>query len=446
MGILADYRNDVTGFVSGISRRTALVAALLVLVCVAGIIGWKFYTKATSTQVTAFFENTNGLYTGDDVKLMGVTVGKIDKITADGDKMKVVFHVTGQDIPATAEAVIMSPTLVSSRFIQLSPGYSGGPKLADGAVIPIGRTKVPVEWDDFRDQLESLSTALGTDTAGKRGALGDFISSAATTLDGKGQDINRTLAELSKAAQTLGDGRSDMFATIRNLQVFASALTLSGNQMAQFNRDLASVTSVLSTTDDELATAISSVDAVLNQVTTFVGNNRDTLATSVSKLSSVTTALRQSQPDIEQLLHVGPNAFANFYNIYQPAQGTLTGALAVTQFQNPIQFICGAIQSASGEGAMESARRCAQYLGPVLNNIAFNYPPVGTNAIQSVQVRPEQLDYSQPDLKPPAGQENTSVPGVFTPSGSTTGTAERKMVRRGSGLAGLMRLPGTGGR
>lgn len=95
---------------------------------------------------------------------------------------------------------------------------------------------------------------------------------------------------------------------------------------------------------------------------------------------------------------------------------------------------------------MESARRCAQYLGPVLNNIAFNYPPVGTNAIQSVQVRPEQLDYSQPDLKPPAGQENTSVPGVFTPSGSTTGTAERKMVRRGSGLAGLMRLPGTGGR
>ena len=446
MGILADYRGDVTGFASRLSRRTAVVAALLVVACIAGGIGWKFYTKATSTEVTAYFENTNGLYAGDDVKLMGVTVGKIDTITADGDKMKVVFRVRGQDIPAGAEAVIMSPTLVSSRFIQLSPGYSGGPTLADGAVIPVERTKIPVEWDDFRDQLESLSTALGTDADGQRGPLGDFISSAATTLDGKGRDINRTLTELSKAAQTLGDGRSDMFATIRNLKVFASALSLSGDQMAQFNRDLASVSSVLTTTDDELATAVTSVDAVLNQVTTFVGNNRDKLATSVSKLASVTTALKQSQPDIEQLLHVGPNAFANFYNIYQPAQGTLTGALSVTQFQNPIQFICGAIQSASGEGAMESARRCAQYLGPVLNNIAFNYPPVGTNAVQSVQMRPEQIDYSQKNLKPDAGQKDTSVPGVFTGAGGNSGDSTRKMVRRGSGLAGLMRLPGTGGR
>ena len=245
MGILADYRADVAGFVSGISRRTAVVAALLVVACVAGIIGWKFYTKATSTQVTAYFENTNGLYAGDDVKLMGVTVGKIGSISADGDKMKVVFRIQDQKVPAGAQAVIMSPTLVSSRFIQLTPGYSGGPTLADGAVIPIDRTAVPVEWDDFRDQLESLSTAIGTGADGARGPLGDFISSAASTLDGKGTDINRTLTELSKAAQTLGDGRSDMFATIRNLKVFASALSLSGDQMAQFNRDLASVTSVL---------------------------------------------------------------------------------------------------------------------------------------------------------------------------------------------------------
>ena len=152
--------------------------------------------------------------------------------------------------------------------------------------------------------------------------------------------------------------------------------------MAQFNRDLASVTSVLTTTDDELSTAVTSVDAVLDQVTRFVGDNRDKLATSVSRLASVTTALKQSQPDIEQLLH-GTQRIRQLLQHLSARPGHPDRRAVGDPVPESDPFICGAIQSASGEGAMESARRCAQYLGPVLNSVAFNYPPVGTNAIQS---------------------------------------------------------------
>lgn len=442
-GMWRGYREDLAAAKSYMTPRRVVVAVVTVMVVVASIGGWKLYEKLTALEVTAYFASTDGLYPGDAVKMMGVPVGKITSIAPDGMSMRVGLVVdAGQPIPAEAKAVIMSPTLVSARFIQLSPGYSGGPTLVDGATIPIDRTAVPVEWDDFRDQLEDLSRSLGSTEDGERGPMSRLITSAADAVEGKGRTINETLDELSRAATTLGDGRSDLFATIRNLQVFASALKGSSEQMAQFNRDLADVTSVLADSDDELANAIDGVDAVLEEVTSFVADNRDGVANAVSQLASVTTALKESQPDIEQLLHVGPNAFANFYNIYQPAQGTLTGALSVTQFQNPIQFICGAIQAASQEGARESARRCAQYLGPVLKNIAFNYPPVGTNPIRSVQMRPEQIDYSEGRLRPPSGMKNTSVPGIFAPAGE----GSRVMVRRGAGLAGLMSVPNGGGR
>ena len=85
---------------------------------------------------------------------MGVRVGSIDKIEPAGDKMKVTFHYDSKyKVPANATATILNPSLVASRTIQLSPPYTGGPVMEDGAVIPIDRTQVPVEYDELRDSI-----------------------------------------------------------------------------------------------------------------------------------------------------------------------------------------------------------------------------------------------------------------------------------------------------
>ena len=90
-------------------------------------------------------------------------------------------------------------------------------------------------------------------------------------------------------------------------------------------------------------------------------------------------ALVESLDDIKQTLHVAPTTFQNFINIYQPAQGALTGALAVNNFANPIAFLCGAIQAASRLGAEQSAKLCVQYLAPIVKNRQYNFPPLGVN-------------------------------------------------------------------
>lgn len=410
-----------------IKSRVAVLSVVAVLVAVGLGLGWRAYDRMTTTTVVAYFDNTNGLYVGDKVKILGVDVGEIDAIDPDGDRMKVNFHYdSGYQVPNQAKAVVLSQSLISSRSIQLTPAYTGGPVLADGSEIPISRTAVPVEWDDLRKQLQHLSESIGPSEANKAGSLGNFVNSAADSLRGKGDDINSTLTKLSDAMSTMSDGRDDLFATIRNLQAFMTALSASDDQIVQLNQNVAAVSDVLDNSDSELAMALQNVDAMTSRLGQFVRDNRDGLTKSVNDLAAATTSLNDVRPDIEQLLHVAPTAIQDMYNIYQPAQGSFTGALAVTQFQNPVQFICGAIQAASQLGAAEAAKLCVQHLAPVLQLTQMNYPPVGVNAAAGVQVRPEQIDYSEDWLR-----------GTVPPPSSA------KPVDSLGGLAGLLGMPDT---
>ncbi|MDJ0441103.1 MCE family protein [Rhodococcus qingshengii] len=391
-----------------------VVAASIVAGTVAVATSWHFYTALTRTSVTAYFTSTNGLYTGDDVLILGLKVGAIDDIEPQGDRVKVTFHFEASvNVPKDVKAVILSPSLVSSRAIQLSPAFTGGEILTDGDSIDISRTAVPVEWDDFRAQLDKLAGSLGPTDQNPSGPLGSFIDSSANTLSGKGDQINTTINKLADATTTLSDGRKDLFSIIRNLQVFVNALSSSDQQIVDFNGRLASVTDVLTNSDSELANALDDIDSVTGDLQRFISDNRDGIEHAVNGLASVTSTLDSQRPVIEQLLHVAPNAFANFYNIYQPAQGALTGALAVSQMQNPVQFICGAIQAASQLGAEESAKLCVQYLGPVLSSIRVNYPSAGLNAAAGVQAQPDQVDFSEPFLDP-----RSEVAAATVPSGS----------------------------
>ena len=88
-------------------------------------------------------------------------------------------------------------------------------------------------------------------------------------------------------------------------------------------------------------------------------------------------ALADSLDDIKQTLHVAPTTLQNFINIYEPAHGSLTGALSVNNFANPIRFLCGAIQAASRLGTEQSAKLCVQYLAPIIKNRQYNFLPLG---------------------------------------------------------------------
>ena len=246
---------------------------LAVAITVVATPWWKGVTRDT---FVAYFPNTNGLYTGDEVRILGVAVGTVDKIEPQPDTTKVTFSVDSQyPVPADVRAAILSPSLVSARAIQLVPAYSGGPKLAAGATIPQERTAVPVEWDDFRQQLEKLTDSLQPTTPGGPSAVGEFINTAAANLRGQGDTARDTVIKLSQAVSALGDHSTDIFSTVRNLQLLVSALSSSSDLLAAFNTNLADVTTVLSNTPNEVANATQGLDGAVNDLRGFVAENRE---------------------------------------------------------------------------------------------------------------------------------------------------------------------------
>src|SRR2546425_9651451 len=114
------------------------LAAALVVVLVGGVVAVLTSSGGIGHKyAVAYFDNSNGTFVGDKVEILGVAVGEIEKIEPQPDRVKITFWYDDQyKVPADAKAVILSPSLVTARSIQLTPAYTGGPVMADNTVIP----------------------------------------------------------------------------------------------------------------------------------------------------------------------------------------------------------------------------------------------------------------------------------------------------------------------
>ncbi|MEW5808341.1 MAG: virulence factor Mce family protein [Actinomycetota bacterium] len=388
--------------------RLFLTAALVAILVGGVVVLLRTTDSVNRTHVVAYFENSNGIYPGDDVRIVGVPVGRIESIEPQPDAVKISFWYDSKyKVPADAKAAILSPTVVTSRAIQLTPAYTGGPVMRNDTVIPRERTAVPVEWDQVREQLAKLAESLQPTEPGGVSPLGSAINTTADNLRGQGANIREAVIKLSQAISALGDKSTNIFSTVENLAILVSALQDSTDVMRQLNQNLASVTGLLADDPDEVANAVRDLNTVVGEVQTFVAENRESLGTTSDKLAGVTQALTDSLGDLKQFLHVAPNTLQNYVNIWQPAQGAVSSVPMINNFSDPISFLCGAVQAASRLGAEESAKLCVQYLAPIVKNRQYNFLPVAQNVFVGASTRPNELTYSEdwlrPDYVPPQG-------------------------------------------
>ncbi|OJZ75906.1 mammalian cell entry protein [Mycobacterium paraffinicum] len=440
--------------------RVVLAVALVAVIAVGVAMVVQAVREASRIYVTAYFDNSNGVFAGDDVRIRGVNVGKIDSIEPQPKRVKITFWFDDKyRVPADAKAVIISPTLVTARAIQLTPAYHGGPAMADKAVIPEDRTAVPMEWDDFRKQLQRLTEMLQPNQPGGVSTLGALINTTADNVRGQGGNIRDAITRLSQTISALGDHSSDTFTTVKNLSALVSGLQDSTDVISQLNRNLAAVTGALADDPHGVGNAVKDLNDVVGEVQTFVADNRETVGTTSDKLTELSQTLVESLDDIKQFLHATPTVTANSQNLYQPAQGTLSGVLAANNFADPLTFLCGAIQAASRLRAEQSAKLCVQYLAPIMKNRQYNFLPLGENLFVGAAARPNELTYSidsmRPDYVPP--QPNPAAPAAPPPeSGPPTIVAPPPAAAPApinvpqptdpaAGLQGLMLPQGPGG-
>lgn len=305
--------------------------------------------------LSASFDRTVGVYVQSDVRVLGVPIGRVTAVTPEGNSVRVDMEYDAKyTLPADAKAVVVAPSIVSDRYVQITPAYTGGPVLAEGSTLGLDRTQVPLELDQIYANLNRLNLALGPKGANKNGALSDLLSVGADNLEGNGQVLGTTLEDFSQAVKTLSDNRDDLFGTIRNLQDFTSTIARSDDTVRTFNRDLADVAAQLAGERQDLARAVQQLSVALGDVAVFVRENRDSLSTNVAELAKVTQVLVDQKVALEEFLDTAPTALSNLQLAYNPSTGTLdTRDNGPGQAgQMPLGILCTLLQEADNGAAI----------------------------------------------------------------------------------------------
>lgn len=183
-------------------RRWAIPGLIVVLLACAAVVMFGGEERKT---LTAEFPRTVSIYEGSDVRVLGVSVGQVDRVEPAGDVVKVTMSYDAEvDIPRDASAVIIAPSVVGDRFVQLTPVYKRGPRLADGARLAVSRTSTPLELDEIYSNVNKLAKSLGPDRANSDGALNDLLEVTADNFDGQGAKFNQAIEDLSTFTGKIG--------------------------------------------------------------------------------------------------------------------------------------------------------------------------------------------------------------------------------------------------
>ncbi|MBN9619504.1 MAG: MCE family protein, partial [Actinobacteria bacterium] len=303
-----------------------LITAIVVAVIVGGLATWYWQAHRKGVTFSGVFTSAVGVYAGSDVRILGVKVGEVDSVTPNGQYVDIGMHLDpGVNAAAGTWAVIISPNLVSDRYVQLTSPYVSGAKLRSGTQIPHQDTRTPVELDQLYQSLTDLTDALGPNGANKNGALSRLLETGASNLQGNGTDINNTIKNMADVTTTLANSKDNIAGTLDNLQKFTQMLETNDGSLRQLNTQLASVSQTLANDRQSFAAAMNELGQALGQVQQFVHDNRDALQANIGKLSTVAQTLANERDSVLKALQAAPLLIQNFINAYDPQHNVLNG-------------------------------------------------------------------------------------------------------------------------
>ncbi|WNG89252.1 MlaD family protein [Mycobacterium sp. ITM-2016-00317] len=220
-------------------RRPLIWVCVFLSVCLALI--WTVFVTlqrnvgGDTESYGAMFTDVSGLKVGDEVRMAGVKVGRVDEVALDGDMARVGFRVqTEQVLYGNTKASIVYQNIIGQRYLGLSLGdRSTNPSepvvLPAGAVIPVERTEPSFDISNLLngfeplfallnpDQVDNLTTAIVRSTQGDTGALTMLISETtrlAQSYSGTDQILESVLANLNSVVGSLAERDGDLKSTL----------------------------------------------------------------------------------------------------------------------------------------------------------------------------------------------------------------------------------------
>ncbi|GFG68707.1 MCE family protein [Mycolicibacter senuensis] len=314
-------------------------------------------------RVTAQFEDAVGLYTGNGVSVLGMDVGKVTSITPKGGYVEVKLAIDASvDIPADVEAVTVSSSVLTDRHVELTPAYTGGPKLRNGDVLSLERTRTPVEFERTLAMMHKLGSALRGDE-NNQGPLGEFVALGSKITVGNGPDLKATLGRLSEALQVGADkgahSKKAIQAIITGVAELSEAASRNDAALREFGSYIHQLSDILAAENLGGGNTGAKINRLLAETSRLLEGNSERLRDAFTAVRTVATTLTDNERDLREILDVGPLFIDNFYNVIDDNAGSLRSHLLLgktlfnSQFGKEICNLMGLKQLACATGTLQ---------------------------------------------------------------------------------------------
>lgn len=303
-------------------------------------------------EITALMGDSAGLFVGNDVGILGVTVGKVTAITPDGGNVRVTLSVDAdQAVPSDAGAVVVARSVATDRYVELTPVYRGGPRMGDGAVIAQEQTRTPVDFDDVLGALNTFATGIAGSKE-TQNAIKGILEAGSTALDGKGETFNRAITALGGAVDSIAAQRGNITATVKSLDTLTASIAENQQLARDFITQVSRASSLLADERKNFQSSLRSLSSAVALVADFAKQNRQEFVTSLSQSTDLMKSLLTKKNRLSEILEVMPLTLQNLGAIYHdgrlrvrvdPVVLTPLGGLINTLCRAAPTDICAAI-------------------------------------------------------------------------------------------------------
>ena len=413
---------------------------IVIAVVAAGVgIGTAVASSSNTYPLNVVFAKAPGLFPGAAVQIDGVQVGTVVSVTNVADQVNVGMKVgNGHPIPTSVIASLVSPQLLGEPNIELDPGYTGGPRLAQNATIPESRTSVPISTDQLLKSLEKTLNQLNPK------AVGDLVSNLASDLNGQGQNLNQLISGAAGTLKILAAKGNELGSLNGSLAQLTGSLDSQTTQITQLISDYDVVSGVFAQHSAQLNDAIGQLSSATTDLVTLLTPNLTPLESDVGTVATVGRTLDRNISSIDGILQSALNLFTAAQKAYDPNYNWLnlnlalapgvTGAYVAGLIRDRLSGICRRIfaNHSSGLSATELAtlEACGNpasgFFDPIIGSIGplLNTLTGGTASSGAVTTPAQMIQKGLAEIpglnQATQGTTAPTTPSATTPPSSTT--------------------------
>ena len=297
---------------SRIRRYAPHVVAIGFVIAVLGIAGVPVVAnplRPSSTVITVEFPRTVGLYPESRVLVQGIEAGRVSEVNPAVDRVRVKLKIKDVSLAPDAIATLRLRSLIGERYVELTPVWSGqGPRLENGAVIPLERTQVPAEVSELFDEGARIAENVDAE------AVRSVVASMAQMLGGNQDALAGVTTGLATVGETLSARAGEMDSGLAHLQQVVSTLAAKDGEISRILKSSTAVSQALLAQEGAFDGAITGLDQLLAELTQFTGREKNKLVEAFDYLDRIGRLLAEHEAGWQRIIELTPYYGYGWYN------------------------------------------------------------------------------------------------------------------------------------